>query len=135
MAKRCFCKGAKICGIISEAEYYGDKPSFLAIGIGLNVENDVSIIQAPYPVTSMKNELKADIDSKEVGERLIQYLDDYFSSINKNEVIREYLSALHITGKRIRVRVNNSYVEGIAKGLDDEGLLIIDKGHNEVSSN
>jgi len=127
-----FVKGAKICGIISEAEYYGDKPSFLAIGIGLNVENDVSIIQAPYPVTSMKNELKADIDSKEVGERLIQYLDDYFSRINKNQVIREYLSALHITGKRIRVRVDNSYVEGIAKGLDDEGLLIIDKGHNEV---
>ncbi len=127
-----FVENAKICGIISEAEYFGNELSFLAIGIGLNVENDVSMIEAPYPVTSMKNELKRDVDSKEIAERLIRHIEDYFSHVNKNEVIREYLNALDTIGKKIRVKVDDSCIEGIAKGLDDEGLLIIDEGRNEV---
>src|SRR5579883_3240688 len=117
-----FVENAKICGIISEAEYFGNELSFLAIGIGLNVENDVS----------MKKELKRDVDSKEIAERLIRHIEDYFSHVNKNEVIREYLNALDTIGKKIRVKVDDSCIEGIAKGLDDEGLLIIDEGRNEV---
>jgi len=127
-----FVKGAKVCGIISDAEYYGNEPVLVALGIGLNVENDISMIDARYPVTSLKDVLKRDIDRNEIATQIVRRITDRFTNMDRDEVMKEYLHALDIMGKRVKIKVDDYYVEGIAEGIDEEGLLIINVGEKKV---
>ena len=75
----------KICGILSEAETFGQQ-TLVYTGIGLNVNMNIDETkEINQPFTSMKAELGADVDKKEVYSELFKLMNDieYASDISK----------------------------------------------------
>lgn len=76
-----FCNGKKICGILCESSIINEKVNYLIIGIGLNVNQTNFNEEIRDIATSLKNELKDDIDKNsliEIIENKIELLLNSF---------------------------------------------------------
>lgn len=116
-----YVEDAKICGILSEAEY-GIKMR-IRLGIGLNVNNDIESVKASYPVTSLSRIKGERLDVESLADRLMSMLHSYLSITEPQNIIYDYSDSLDIIGNNIRIRIESRYIEGIAERIDDEGLL------------
>ncbi|MDY6984902.1 MAG: biotin--[acetyl-CoA-carboxylase] ligase [Candidatus Thermoplasmatota archaeon] len=107
-------RGRKVCGILCEG-----CRDFDIAGIGINVNNKVSLECA----TSIK-----EVTGKEPA--IDEVLDSLVSNIEKNllspeeEVIKEYKKRCRMLGKRVKVKLEEGSIEGIA-GMDEEGYLLV----------
>ena len=90
----------KICGILIENEINGKYISQSIVGIGLNINQDEFLSDAPNPV-SLKQILKTNIDTQEVLQNILQMLVSSYKMLEDNfepfkEIIhRNFLAALY----------------------------------------
>jgi BirA family biotin operon repressor/biotin-[acetyl-CoA-carboxylase] ligase len=134
--------GSKISGVLAEARLNGNEKAIeetesghpLAVGVGLNVTNDVSRVAAPYPVTNMLDNLKSSIDFESVRKRLIEILFIRAFNGEQDLTIKEYRTKLQTLGRVVTVKSGNWMISGKAVDLDSDGALIIrtDKGLEKV---
>ncbi|MEM3637176.1 MAG: biotin--[acetyl-CoA-carboxylase] ligase [Conexivisphaerales archaeon] len=124
-----FVLKAKVCGILCEADYYGSGSAMrlIRLGIGLNVNNDVSKVIAPYPVISLKMVTGYMLDTDQLKRAMISRLEEFLSEPDKESILKRYQSALDIIGKTVRIKTKHSSLLGKALGLDEEGLLVIEE--------
>ncbi|MDD9301063.1 MAG: biotin--[acetyl-CoA-carboxylase] ligase [Desulfobacter sp.] len=128
-------EGKKLTGILSEMETQADMIQFLVIGMGINVNNDVS--KENFEATSLKQAM-----GRPVSRRLIlsQFLID-FKALTQNvdvpKIMALWRERTSTIGTRVRVETLNQTLEGKAVGVDDQGGLTIetqDKGSLDEKS-
>lgn len=127
----------KICGILSE----GQLPNYVVIGVGLNVNQETFPDGLRRPATSLKNELKKQIDINELEQRLFPLIINSFSSLERSDYLSFFDNHNYLLGKRVKTIINQQIFIGEVVGIDDyfniqilcdDVLLHVDSGELEI---
>jgi BirA family biotin operon repressor/biotin-[acetyl-CoA-carboxylase] ligase len=123
----------KLCGILSEAVFHGDKAEKIIVGIGLNVNNKI-----PNELKETAISLK-EIKGKNIDkDRLLGKILKNFGKMNSlpfSEILKKYKSKCRMLGKRIKVRTMDKTVKGKAVDIDNEGNLILETKGKKLKLN
>jgi BirA family biotin operon repressor/biotin-[acetyl-CoA-carboxylase] ligase len=115
-------EGAKLAGILSSAgppQGTPPRPSFVVVGLGLNVG------WAPDGAVCLANVASRVVDRDQVLVALLASLDGLLASSDEqlHARYREHLSSL---GREVRVELpNDRFVEGRALDVEDDGRLVV----------
>lgn len=123
--------GKKMCGILAETIFRSGKLKGIALGIGVNLNANIeNLNKIDRPATSVNIELGQTVGKQEFMENLLEkFFTDYDEFLKKGFVYikedYEKRSILSNSKKEIKIAVFNKIKEGIFKGFDDDGTLIL----------
>lgn len=127
--------GKKICGILTELNAEWGNINYLIIGIGMNV-NVPSFPQELQDIaTSLYIEAGQEVKRVSLIQRILEhleilyklYIQDGFSAIKP--LWESYANTI---GRRVLIRGANQTMEGLALGIDDEGVLLVQKDDGQI---
>ena len=116
--------GRKICGMLLEK----GEGHYLIVGIGVNIKAAPLLVSTIYPCTSLLD-AGIDVDRKSFLRSFIGNFDNYvnmWKSQGFAPIRDEWLAHVKGLGQAIVVRTDNSDEEGIFKGVDDHGSLLME---------
>ncbi len=116
-----YIKGKKAAGILLE----GQLPSYLVIGIGLNVNQASFKGQYRVVPTSVFIETGKQVDLASLSEKLFLFLHDFLSKKEEARILEDYPSFDYLKDKRISLFENGSEIKGIAQGIDGDFSLLL----------
>lgn len=123
-----FIHNKKIAGILTEMNAEVDKVNFVAIGIGLNVNNDKKSLIAH--ATSLREQLGKSVSRIFLLQELLRRIEsNYFILEDKGgaAIIDKWRSFSLTLGRQVKVYCQNKHIEGRAVDIDDDGSLLIRK--------
>lgn len=116
----------KLGGILTELSAEMDEVRFVAIGIGLNVNNDrKSLIST---ATSLREQKKENISRLELLREMLRRIEaNYLLLQDKGSrpIIEKWREHNITLGKRIKVASRKEHVEGEAVDIDMDGALLL----------
>ncbi len=130
-------QGRKVCGILAEATWSGQKPLFAIVGIGLNVRVDFSGSDLIRRAISLETVLGRPIDRAALLKTLLAHLDGWLLSWNSPAMIGIYQSRWLLNGQRVAVHFaesdgNRPPLTGQALRINaDGGLIILDDDNRQ----
>jgi len=119
----------KTCGILTEMQTDDSKVKFLILGIGINVNAQVS--KLPPGATSLQEEAggrKLRFCRLELARQLLRQLDReylYFKHKGSSKLIAQWRNLSAFSGRRVKVFFSHRTIEGQAQGIDQQGALIV----------
>ena len=125
-------KGKKIAGILTETQINNSELKYLNIGMGINI-NNISDFQS-FQSTSVRKILEQQVNKSKYIELLFDELDLSFKKMNPENVVSEWKSCNCTLGKMVKVKTSNSYIEGLAIDIDNNGALIVEKNDGKVET-
>jgi BirA family biotin operon repressor/biotin-[acetyl-CoA-carboxylase] ligase len=117
----------KIAGILIETTISSGELSRAIVGIGLNINQEEFLSDAPNPV-SLKNLTGIHYDLQEILDQLCLKLDKrYHQLISGNQAVidADYEKQLYRRGQWAHYRAGGKDFEGFLTGTDDEGRLLM----------
>ncbi len=122
--------GKKIAGILLESEVSGDTINYIVVGIGMNLNFDITYFSMDIQPrsTSMMHELGIAIDYHEfLRTFFIQFGSFYklFVDQKYDRIIDEWKTYTDTFGKTIRVQTSTETLQGIASDIDQSGFLLL----------
>lgn len=127
--------GKKVCGILTEMSSETDFVHYVIIGMGINVNTE----QISSQEESDDLEKKATSLYLESGEKVkrslliqstMEYLELYYNKFletqDMSQIIEEYNQMLVNIEKKVVVKERQSNLEGIAKGINKNGELLVE---------
>ena len=125
--------GKKICGILAESFWVGDK-TYAAIGIGVNV----STKDFPEDIRGIAGSIGKRVDRVKICERIACELYDLCLCASRGDrlYMQEYRERSAVLGKRVTFIREGMASEGIATDIDDDGALcvVLDNGEKVTLS-
>lgn len=123
-------KGKKVAGILSEMDAKSDAVRFVVIGIGINVNLDIKDIPSELidKATSIKIETNITIDRMNLICRVLENLEEWYNIFERNrvnDIIDEWKRLAITIGRDVKVQSGNSFIEGRAVDIDENGALLI----------
>ena len=128
--------GKKVAGILSETVMQGQIFKGLVLGFGVNISagaNDVKLVTDKY-VTSVSLERGKLVDGKLfLNDLLNLFFQDYNKFLESGfEFIKhDYVKRVNFLEKELCVKVFNDTKCGVAKGINDNGALILEKNNEK----
>ena len=117
----------KFCGILTEMNAEQDRIHFVAIGIGINVNQLKMPEELGAIATSLRIETGRIHSRVEIVVRLLRHLDSYYNRFVSEgaEWVVERFSEVssYARGKRVRIATMTGTYTGTTDGLDPSGLL------------
>lgn len=131
--------GRKCTGILTEMIAEIDRVQALLIGIGINVNQDLSDFPQELRsiATSVSLEEKKEIDRAELIATILKYLEHYSDQYIKDGFVpikKLWEEASGTIGKRIKATTLTEVIEGKAIGITEEGVLEIQLDNGEIKS-
>jgi len=123
-------RGRKISGMLSEMEAEGDRVTFLNIGIGINVNNDLTF-QADIAI-SLREILKKSVSRKELLSMFLDAFENRVEHKNLDHVVSEWKQYATTLNRKIRIVTRDEVSEGFAKDVDENGTLILELADGSV---
>jgi BirA family transcriptional regulator, biotin operon repressor / biotin---[acetyl-CoA-carboxylase] ligase len=133
--------GKKICGVIVDVSFEGNKANHAIIGIGLNanfeassmgeVENQTFISR----VTTLRDELGIDIDLNNLTKLIIERLEYYYSQLKEDKIksiVDIWKNRSDFFGRLVSVDDGREIFHGIPTGVDENGILEINLSDGSV---
>ena len=126
--------GKKVAGILSETVMQGQIFKGLVLGFGVNISagaNDVKLVTDKY-VTSVSLERGKLVDGKLfLNDLLNLFFQDYnkFLVSGFEFIKHDYVKRVNFLEKELCVKVFNDTKCGVAKGINDNGALILEKNN------
>jgi len=125
--------GRKVCGILTEATTRGKTTDFVVVGIGVNVNIDLSFLPEPLrgSTTSLKEELKTEIERERFLSALLNEIERYyklFAKVKFDSILREWRSLCSHMGSHVKITSFNETFEGRAVDVDENGALLVKLG-------
>ncbi len=125
------CNGKKVCGILTEMSCEMQSVNYVVVGIGINVNNAVFPKEIENIATSIKLETKESSCRSQIISEVIKGFEKYYCLFLKSQDLsllkEEYNKYLVNVDNKVRVIGTNGDYEAIAKGIDDDGELIVNK--------
>jgi BirA family transcriptional regulator, biotin operon repressor / biotin---[acetyl-CoA-carboxylase] ligase len=125
--------GKKVCGILSEAVWFGNELDAVILGIGVNVRVDFA--DTPYIdiATSLEDHSSRYIPRAMLIRDILDRLDYWEMKVNSHLLVdtwREWLSTL---GQTIAFETaHTGIIEGLAKDVDSTGALLLEDTNRKV---
>ncbi len=114
----------KVCGILAEMEAEADIVRFIILGIGINVNNNIS--DRIKSAISLREILGKEVSKKKLFLPLIKEIEKLQSFLNQPKVLVNRWKRLSSTlGRHVRVIIQNKILEGEAIDIDNDGALIL----------
>jgi BirA family biotin operon repressor/biotin-[acetyl-CoA-carboxylase] ligase len=118
----------KVCGILIQSELSGNDVQFAVVGIGINVNVDVSAHEEIASIaTSLRAELGREADREEVLAAMLNHFESLYEALRRGEVIAmPWKHRLDTLGKHVKVSSAQGLLEeGVAVDADSDGALIL----------
>lgn len=128
---------AKISGILCETVMQGTNFNGLVLGIGVNLNADKGDLKQikEKVATALNIELEREyVDKNLFTEKLLnEFFKNYEEFLKQGFLMikKEYIERCNFLGKEISVKVFNDKKSGIAKTINDNGELVIEKNNDE----
>lgn len=129
--------GKKVTGILTELQADMDIVHSIIIGIGVNVNQELSAFEESIQktATSLKIENGEEIDRSLLVAKILYYLEKYGELYVENgfKPIKILWESHNCTiGKRIRATTLRETLEGVALGITNDGVLEIKLDSGEI---
>ncbi|WP_375056266.1 bifunctional biotin--[acetyl-CoA-carboxylase] ligase/biotin operon repressor BirA [Zobellella sp. DQSA1] len=124
-----YLNGRKLAGILVEMSGTAGGPCHLVIGMGLNLllpKSEQGRIDQPWAELSDIGDIQ---DRNALVVALVSYLHRYLALFEREGIaaFREQWNRLdYFNGKPVRVLMGEQEVNGIARGIDDQGALLLE---------
>lgn len=128
--------GKKICGILTEMSTELETIQYVVVGIGINV----NIKEFPEELSSSATSLF--LETKETHKRapvigaVAAAFESYYKNFLKTGDLsllkQEYESRLANRNRSVTVLSPTEPFEGICRGIDDQGELLVERGNGEL---
>ncbi len=120
----------KIGGILTEVRADIDRINYAVVGIGVNVNLTPDDIpdEIKAIATSIFMESRGNISRNELAEAVITELDKWYGILfteGKKVIMDEWLELSSTIGRPVHVVTGSLTFDGVAEGIDDEGVLIV----------
>lgn len=115
--------GRKVSGLLSEMEAETDRVRFINVGVGINVNNDPTVVEPM--ATSLKKILGRKISRRAL---LSEFLDGFESRLNRGaleNVVSEWKKYAETLNRHVRIVTDREISEGLAVDVDKDGALIL----------
>jgi BirA family biotin operon repressor/biotin-[acetyl-CoA-carboxylase] ligase len=121
--------GRKVSGILIETDSGVGKLRYALVGIGINVDLDVSDHpEIAETATSVSSEASKPVDRTTLLIGVLKRLDDMYASVRAgNSLTHEWAPRLETLGKHVQVSWGHKVFEGTAREVDDRGNLIVER--------
>ncbi len=119
--------GRKLAGILSEGSYVGSKLSYVILGIGINVNNELSS-ELRGVATTLRDYLGFEVPRPPILASILASLWSKYIKLSEglvSEVLEEWVGRSATIGREVRVVTHGGEVEGVATGLAEDGSLIV----------
>ena len=119
--------GRKLSGILIETEFEGDRLTHALVGVGLNVNLDVSEHpEIAGTATSLRSEAGREFDRSDALLSVLKNLDIWYARVRSGESLAEdWAATLETLGKRVELRWREQVLTGLAESVDDQGNLTL----------
>jgi BirA family transcriptional regulator, biotin operon repressor / biotin---[acetyl-CoA-carboxylase] ligase len=135
--KNCECKWPndillnkkKCCGMLLESSFKKDKPEYVVIGIGLNVNQKSFHGELEDKATSLSKECGTEFERSALFCRIMASMELLYKAVSKGDftnVLKEWKARATIMGTRITLTQGDTPIEGIAAALSDDGGLVVE---------
>lgn len=120
----------KVSGILLESTSRGSSIDKLVIGIGLNVNQTNFSGDFNLEPTSIKLELKQNIDRERLLADILNNLEENLETVisNPGHIVEEWRTNCSMIGDKIEVNEDNRKLFGIFEDIDKDGYLILKIG-------
>jgi BirA family biotin operon repressor/biotin-[acetyl-CoA-carboxylase] ligase len=117
----------KICGILVESDVRGNKVDYAVIGIGINVNLEVSEFPQIAPIaTSLSRELGSDVPRLKIVRSLLAQAEKlYLALADGDSVFKQWRDRLVTLGKEVQVSSGEAVHKGIAESVAPDGSLLL----------
>jgi len=127
--------GKKLCGVLLETEAEPEALRFVVAGVGVNA----NITSFPaLPAVSLQQLLGRKVDRCELLAELLNRFEELYRMLEAEpeRLLEMYAGRCSTLGREVRVEMLRESVEGVAKGIADDGSLLIEtaEGTRRVSS-
>lgn len=116
----------KVCGILVESLWDGEKPDFLVIGIGVNVLKgsvppEDSLL---FPATSLEQAGATSLERPDLLRSILVHLLEWRKGLRGTRFVQEVEKRLAFRGERVMLVSNETVLQqGILDGLHSDGSL------------
>ncbi len=129
--------GKKVCGILSEATWLGDRLVAVVVGIGLNVRVDFAGTELSGRATSLEAELRHPVDRAALLAELLAHLDRWLARAPDPAIVAAWRARLSTLGERVTVypvsvQGQTPLFTGVAEDVDEVGALLVRLETGEV---
>ena len=126
----------KFCGILTEMNAEQDQIHFVAVGIGINVNNDRIPEGLSKIATSLRIETQHVQSRVEIVARLLRHLDSYYNRFlteGPGAIVSRFSEvSSYAQGKRVRIETGSETYTGTTDGLEPGGLLRVRRDDGRV---
>jgi BirA family transcriptional regulator, biotin operon repressor / biotin---[acetyl-CoA-carboxylase] ligase len=128
----------KICGILAETVETKSGRA-IVLGIGINLMTEALPPDLKDMATSVEAETGRVATPDEVIEPLVESLAKYYELVHHHDgaemVVREWSQrSTFATGKRLRIANGEEIIEGVSRGLESDGALLIETAAGEFKT-
>ncbi len=119
--------GRKICGILLESELVGPVVSYVLVGIGVNVNADMSAYpEIAASATSAAAEAGGEVSREALAAAILNELEGLYLAARVGQpVLDEWRARLETLGRQVRVTCGQVVEEGLAEDVDADGSLVV----------
>jgi BirA family transcriptional regulator, biotin operon repressor / biotin---[acetyl-CoA-carboxylase] ligase len=127
----------KLAGILTEVSCGTEGVEFVILGIGVNVNYPLELMpeEIRERATSLSILCQKKISREDFLRRLIQHLDRCYGEIEENgfaPMAPRWEAYFGLRGHRVRIELLDEVMFGTAKGIDQDGALLLEDDHREL---
>ncbi|MBI3398029.1 MAG: biotin--[acetyl-CoA-carboxylase] ligase [Deltaproteobacteria bacterium] len=128
----------KVAGILTEMNSEMDRINFVVVGVGVNVNmtKEMFLEELEFIATSLKQEGGKEISRTDFIQTLYLNLETWYAQYLKGgfEPVRKaWTSYFNMAGKTVRVQQMDRVIEGVATGLDNDGMLLLREKNGNIA--
>lgn len=121
--------GKKLAGILTEASFENNRVNYVIVGIGINVSvkqfpKELSDKATSFVIEGMEN-VDRNLLVADIGNCFEKYYNIYINKENMSDLKSEYEHNMVNLGKEVVVINSDAQFEGVARGINDSGELLI----------
>jgi len=116
--------GEKLSGMLSEMDTEADMVSFINIGLGININNDVPLVEPR--ATSLKKILGRRVSIKNFLETFLNNLESRMKNETFKNVIAEWKPYTMTINRTVTIVTHHRRLQGLVVDVDDTGALILE---------
>jgi BirA family transcriptional regulator, biotin operon repressor / biotin---[acetyl-CoA-carboxylase] ligase len=129
--------GRKVCGILTELQAEEDRIQSVILGIGINVNQDKNDFSAEIikKATSLKIELGKTVNRSSLIQSLCYYIEQLlhlYISEGFTPIKSLWETCAVSIGKRISARTVKGTFDGVALGINNEGVLLLKQDNGDI---
>lgn len=126
--------GKKVCGILTEMSAEPGCIHYVVTGVGINVNQEEFTQEISETATSIYIESGKKADRARLAARVMHYFEENYEVFEKSwdfeELADKYNGMLINCGRQVRVLDPKGEYEGIARGINKNGELVVERGDN-----